>query len=321
MSLTHTYIANHITIRSADWMDYYPDPAANPGLNVVKKQASALKARVAVTGTYPILNPQQSYIDTVVELLDEIRVSALGANLISSIVAEAHQIFITIPSKHVDEGMRAMRCSPSATEHGADTGIFLKLIGDVIQNNQVAARTELTGALQTAQMLGINTAAIVATAIQLAQSTANVQSCGGPVGPPVAIPARALNLTVPMVTNWSNGTTPIADNAFDLRYLALSLERWLTRGPGAPCTIKFDPWIKCDGLIRRPPIVSLFHELVHAYYNVKGMTIFTPGGQEEIEMMYIPCGAFRTIANGGPARSLTENAYRQVLHVAGRVFV
>jgi len=37
--------------------------------------------------------------------------------------------------------------------------------------------------------------------------------------------------------------------------------------------------------------------------------------------MYIPCGAFTTIANGGPARWLTENAYRQVLHVAGRVFV
>jgi hypothetical protein len=119
-----------------------------------------------------------------------------------------------------------------------------------------------------------------------------------------------------LITSWSTGAvTPIPDG-YNLRYLALSLERWLTRGTGCGCTVTFDPWIKCDGLIKRPPIVSLFHELIHAYYNVKGMTIFTPGGQEEIEMMYIPCGNFASVANGGPARVYTENAFRRIGHLA-----
>jgi hypothetical protein len=297
-------------------MDYYPN--ANPTL---AGKAKALKDRIAVEGSYPVTNPQQSYIDDVVEMLDKIRQSALGANLVTGIIAEPHLVAIRMPPKHVDEGMRAVKCSPSGTAHGAATGIYLKLIGDVIQNNQLAAQNELNAALTAAQMLGYNTAAIVASAIQRSQSAATVQSCSSPIGPPVAIPPRALNLTVPMVTNWSNGATPIADNAFDLRYLALALERWLTRGTGAPCQITFDPWIKCDGLIKRPPIVSLFHELIHAYYDVKGMTIFTPGGQEEIEMMYIPCGNFGTIANGGQPRTYTENAYRQIVQKAARVYV
>lgn len=301
-------------------MDYEPDPVANPGLPGPAKSIWTLKNRMAVKGKYPLKDPQQSYIDEVTRLLDEIRATTIGANLVNAIIAENHMVDITMPSKMLDEGMRAVKCSPSATEHGAATDIYILLVGEVVRGNPAAARTELAAALAAAQAVGHTHAAVAAEAIRLSQSAAAVQSCSSPTGPPQPIPARNLTLTGPMITNWSTGAAAIADG-YNLRYLALALERFLNRGTGAPSGVKFDPWITCDGLIKRPPIVSLFHELVHVYHNVKGMTIFTPGGQEEIEMMYIPCGAFGTLALGGPARLYTENAFRHVLHKANRQYV
>ena len=99
--------------------------------------------------------------------------------------------------------------------------------------------------------------------------------------------------------------------------LALVLEPWMQAGAGAATRINYDPHKTVTNGLTRPPQVGLYHELVHAYYNVIGKqlgredSINEGNGGRLFEAQAVGLGPFAT-------RTICENNFRAALAVQAR---
>jgi hypothetical protein len=305
-----------ITIESADWMDLVPDDGTYV-LGAVGKFVKTVYNRTTMPGTYPIFRPQNSYLDKVQEHLDKLCEVKLGRDLMAEFIAAGHTVHIRPPGKNNLVGSRQIGCSISQTHANFDDA-FVVVRQHLRNANWGAAQQELDASFQAAMAMG-HTAVSLAADIQQLQQSYNAQQCyNGVLGPPIAIPARNFNVTANDITNWCNGTTQLTDN-LEVRYLLLTLERFLLHGQGTDVTIQFDPWAEGRGMLARPPYISLAHELLHALDAVRGTRIFD--NDQEEECIYIPCGMFGRICCGGGDRRFTENAFRTAFAKPARTLI
>jgi len=305
-----------ITIEASDWLSLAPTPGTYP-LGDLGKLVVSVNNRKAMPGAFPLSKPKDGYLDAVSDHLDRLSNTNTGHNLMLALMATGHTVIIRPPGKTVMTMSRTGGVSISQTQTNFDDA-YVMLVRHMRLGNAVAARGELQAAMNAAQMMG-HTAADLANVIQDRVNSYNGQQClNGVAGAPVAITARAINVTAANITAMVNGPAALADG-HELRYLCLALERFLQHGAGTNTTITFDPWAPGLGMLARPPYISLGHELLHALDAMRGTRIFD--NEPEEECIYISRGSFGQIACGGGGRTLTENTLRTALAQPQRTLI
>lgn len=304
-----------ITIEATDWLRLHPDPGTYP-MGELGRGVMILHNRRTMPGTFPMTKPRRGYLDAVEGHLDTLCRAQIGRDLMTALIATAHVVTIRPPGKTVMTMSRNAGASISQTNANFDDAYVL-LVRHLRNGNAVAARTELQHAMDAAALMGHDANALSAIIAQRVQSY-NAQHClNGVGGAPVGIAQRVLNnVTGADITNMYNGPAALVDSR-EVRYLALALEPFLTRGAGTDVSIVFDPWAYGLGMLARPPFISLGHEMLHALDAMRGTRIFDNDPEEEC--IYIPCGNFGHLACTGTARRFTENAIRAALGEGTRV--
>jgi len=137
-------------------------------------------------------------------------------------------------------------------------------------------------------------------------------------GAPKPLPATPVQLIEQMVANWSAtpmvGGPPSRD---EMDILCIVLDTHLANGPGVSTRICYDPKKTIVNGRFRPPHCGLFHEMVHAYYNVTGSqlgredSLSEDNGGRLFELMAVGLAPFDT-------RPFSENQFREALGVALR---
>lgn len=82
----------------------------------------------------------------------------------------------------------------------------------------------------------------------------------------------------------------------------------VTRGVGAVTAIKYNPNMIDTPDGKRPSWIALAHELIHAYYNLKGKGL--PSGKVMNVFGMVEQEELATVGLGGLGRSITENKIR-----------
>jgi hypothetical protein len=120
---------------------------------------------------------------------------------------------------------------------------------------------------------------------------------------------------VALINSFQAGTAMPSLDQMDA--LSLVLEPWMQAGLGAATRINYDPYKTMVNGVSRPPQVGLYHELVHAYYNVIGRqlgredSINEGNGGRLFEAQAVGLGSFGT-------RTICENNFRAALGVQAR---
>lgn len=139
-----------------------------------------------------------------------------------------------------------------------------------------------------------------------------------PTAPQVGARALPQLPTVPivaLVNTYLAGTA--MPNLDQMDALVLVLEPWMTAGLGCASRINYDPHKTVVNGQTRPPVVGLYHELVHAYYNAVGKQLGREDSLNEgnggrlFEAQAVGLGDFGN-------RAICENKFRTALGVALR---
>ena len=143
-----------------------------------------------------------------------------------------------------------------------------------------------------------------------------------PVPPPLPVALGRKPIpqlpTVPIVALINSYQAGAAMPGLDqMDALALVLEPWMQAGTGCATRINYDPHKTVVNGVNRPAQCGLYHELVHAYYNVIGKqlgredSINEGNGGRLFEAMAVGLGPFAT-------RTICENSFRAALGVQAR---
>ncbi|WP_437588572.1 M91 family zinc metallopeptidase [Sorangium sp. So ce1000] len=261
----------------------------NAGVAALQGTGARFAATMAarLSGTVPMLNPQGSYVETVVGLLDQIQRTADGLQLMSALLTAGNNIVITMPIIGLAITCHRTGASPNTARTGGGDN-FYRPIGQPL----AAQQHEVLQAYNSALLDGV-------TAADLSASFC------------AATLATGLNITATaaLITGWCTGVVPLPQD-ITFHFLLCALERWLQPGAGSATRIQFDPWNELTGASHRPADVGLFHELVHAYANTQGQQLFLDD-QTPNEFITIGIRPFDRIATRGGARPFTENSYRR----------
>jgi hypothetical protein len=90
----------------------------------------------------------------------------------------------------------------------------------------------------------------------------------------------------------------------------------ITPGVGSVTAIKYNPNMIDTPDGKRPSWVALAHELIHAYYNLKGKAL--PSGKVQNVYGLVEQEEMATVGLGGYGRSVTENKIRAEAHLPTR---
>lgn len=251
-----------------------------------------MQARFA--GTVPLKDPQGSYVQAVVDMLDEIQQVPVGVALVNKLDNSGYRVVVTMPEISFARTCKQRGLSPNTARTGGGDN-FRRPIGNPLGQPVFAqART------------AANNAGFDDNALAGAINHATLMA-----GNPLVVSAQQLH-------DWCTGAATLpTDDQLVYRYLVFTLENWLPKGSGVSSRVAFDPWNPLKGTERRPPVVGLFHELCHAVLNATGKQVFNDD-QTENERMVIGLAPFNQVQHVGRIRQYTENQYRAAIGLAAR---
>ncbi|NVN91636.1 MAG: hypothetical protein HXX11_13675 [Desulfuromonadales bacterium] len=218
-----------------------------------------------------ITNDDQTVYPKLVDLLDSFTRTQMGKDLLTEINSTVHKVTIRAITDQTGSG-----CSPL----DEDQGIVLLARG--LKNNDVnCIKNELFAALSKAQKSGVTVSFVVK---QIAQglSPATYQASLNVVKPQNVLVGgpdldRNANIRLVQLNKLVNGDLTNRDKNFE-QAIRRILRPWLQAGRGCSCTVDIDLYrqkqIRSDGTEHaRNVVVSLGHELVHAWHYTYGKVL------------------------------------------------
>jgi hypothetical protein len=233
---------------------------------------------------------KRSIYPTLVDLLDKLTSVPMGRDMLTEIDATSHSVEL----RGITD-QSGSSCTPLEEERG-----LVLLATALKQRNAIGIKNELTAALGRARMAGVPTKFLIT---QIAQglppatyiASVNVAPPKGPL-PPIAELDRNAAQRLAQLNKLLNGDLTNRDVGFELA-LRRTLRPWLQAGRGCSCVVEIDLYratqTRSDGSAHtRDIVVSLGHELVHAWHFTRGKVLTwygeAPPDLEELMTVGLP---------------------------------